>query len=94
MLDINLLRNNLKEIQNNLKKRGFNFDSKLLKRLILKRKTLQVETESLQEQSNILAKKLLKKKIRMLRKQKLKEAKKISSDLKEIKIKLDKALKI
>ena len=92
MLDINLLRNNLKEIQNNLKKRGFIFDSKTFETFDSKRKTLQVETESLQEQSNILAKEVAQEKNQDVKKQKLKEAKKISSDLKEIKIKLDKAL--
>ena len=92
MLDINLLRNNLNEIQNNLKKRGFNFDLKSFKKLDSERRKLQIDTESLQEKSNVLAKEIAQEKNQDIKKQKLKEAKKISTDLKEIKIKLVAAL--
>ena len=92
MLDINLLRNNLEEIKKNLKKKGFEFDAKAFENLDLKRKQLQVDTESLQEKSNILAKEVSQEKNQTLKDQKIKDAKKISSDLKEVKTKLDAAL--
>ena len=92
MLDINLLRNNLEEIKKNLQKKGFEFDAKAFENLDLKRKKLQVETESLQEKSNILAKEVSQEKNQTLKDQKIKDAKKISSDLKEVKAKLDTAL--
>ena len=92
MLDINLLRNNLEEIKKSLQKKGFEFDTKAFENLDLKRKKLQVETESLQEKSNILAKEVSQEKNQTLKDQKIKDAKKISSDLKEIKAKLDTAL--
>jgi len=92
MLDINLLRNNLKEIQNNLQRRGFDFDINAFEKLDLKRKKLQIDTESLQEKSNILAKEVAQEKNQATKDQKLKDAKKVSTDLKEIKIKLDTAL--
>lgn len=92
MLDINLLRNNLKEIQNNLQKRGFNFDTNAFEKLDLKRKKLQIDTESLQEKSNILAKEVAQEKNQATKDQKLKDAKKVSADLKENKVKLDTAL--
>ena len=56
MLDINLLRNNFEEIKKNLQKRGFEIDEKAFVRLDSERKKLQVDTESLQEKSNVLAK--------------------------------------
>ena len=93
MLDINLLRNNLKEIKNNLQKRGFVIDVKTFERLDSERKKLQVETESLQEKSNILAKEVAQEKNKNTKNHKLKDAKKISNNLKEIKTKLDTALK-
>ncbi len=93
MLDINLLRNNLKEIKNNLQKRGFVIDVKTFERLDSERKKLQVETESLQERSNILAKEVAQEKNKNTKNHKLKDAKKISNNLKEIKTKLDTALK-
>ena len=58
MLDINHLRNNLKDVQDNLKKRGFVLDAKQFNSLDSERKLLQTETESLQEKSNILAKEI------------------------------------
>ena len=92
MLDINLLRNNFEEIKKNLQKKGFEFDVKAFEKLDTKRKKLQVDTESLQEKSNILAKEVAKEKNQNLKDQKLKDAKKISTDLKEVKAKLDTAL--
>ena len=56
------------------------------------RDRLQVDTESLQEKSNILAKEVSQEKNQTLKDQKIKDAKKISSDLKEVKAKLDTAL--
>ena len=93
MLDINLLRNNLKEIQSNLHKRGFDFDVEAFEKLDSERRKLQIETESLQEKSNILAKEVAQEKNQTTKNQKLKDAKKVSTDLKEIKTKLDIALK-
>ena len=92
MLDINLLRNNLTEIRNNLDKRGFELDVIAFEKLDSKRKKLQIDTESLQEKSNILAKEVAQEKNQATKNQKLKDAKKVSTDLKEIKIKLDTAL--
>ena len=91
MLDINLLRNNFEEIKNNLQKKGFELDQKTFERLDSERKKLQIETESLQEKSNILAKEVAQEKNQAFKDQKLKEAKKISTDLKEVKAKLDTA---
>ena len=58
MLDINLLRNNFEEIKNNLKQRGFKLDSKKFEKYDSERKRLQVQTETFQERSNILAKEI------------------------------------
>ena len=58
MLDINHLRNNLKDVQDNLKKRGFVLDAKQFNSLDSARELLQTEPESLQEKSNILAKEI------------------------------------
>ena len=76
MLDINLLRNNLEEIKKNLKKKGFELDAKAFENLDLNRKKLQVDTESLQEKSNILAKEVSQEKNQTLKDQKIKDAKK------------------
>ena len=92
MLDINLLRNNFKEIKTNLQKKGFDFNIKGFEKLDSKRKKLQIESESLQEKSNILAKEVAQEKSQATKNQILKDAKKISTDLKKIKLKLDKAL--
>ena len=73
MLDINLLRNNFEEIKKNLQKKGFEFDAKAFEKLDLNRKKLQVDTESLQEKSNILAKEVAKEKKENLKNQKLKD---------------------
>ena len=92
MLDINHLRNNLKDVQDNLKKRGFVLDAKQFNSLDSERKLLQTETESLQEKSNILAKEISVEKNQEVREQKLKNAKEISSQLKKHKSELDKTL--
>ena len=84
MLDINLLRNNFEEIKKNLQKKGFKFDEKAFQKLDSERKKLQVDTESLQEKSNILAKEVSQEKNQTLKDQKLKDAKKISTDLKAV----------
>ena len=93
MLDINLLRNNFEEIQRNLKKRGFEFDLKKFKKLDSERKKFQVETETLQEKSNSLAKDIAQEKNQDIKNQKLTDAKKISTSLKELKTHQDKAIK-
>ena len=92
MLDINHLRNNLKDVQDNLKKRGFVLDAKQFNSLDSERKLLQTETESLQEKSNILAKEISVERNQEAREQKLKNAKEISSQLKKHKSELDKIL--
>ena len=92
MLDINHLRNNLKDVQDNLKKRGFVLDAKQFNSLDSERKLLQTETESLQEKSNILAKEISIERNQEAREQKLKNAKEISSRLKKQKSELDKTL--
>ena len=92
MLDINHLRNNLKDVQDNLKKRGFVLDAKQFNSLDSERKLLQTETESLQEKSNILAKEISVERNQEVREQKLKNAKEISSRLKKQKSELDKTL--
>ena len=92
MLDINHLRNNLKDVQDNLKKRGFVLDAKQFISLDSERKLLQTETESLQEKSNILAKEISVERNQKAREQKLKNAKEISSQLKKHKSELDKTL--
>ena len=48
-----------------------------------KKKKLQIDTESLQEKSNILAKEVAQEKNQEIKDKKLKDAKKISTDLKE-----------
>ena len=85
MLDINLLRNNLEEIRKNLQRRGFDLDVKLFESLDSERKRLQVETESLQEKSNIVAKEIAQEKNKNTKNQNLEDAKKISNDLKKLK---------
>ena len=93
MLDINLLRNNLKELQINLKKRGFNLDQKKFENLDAERKKFQIESESLQEKSNTLAKEIAQEKNQNHKDQKLQEAKKISAEIKKLKSNLDTSIK-
>ena len=78
MLDINLLRNNFEEIKNNLKQRGFKLDSKKFEKYDSERKRLQVQTETLQERSNILAKEIANEQNQDEKKKKLQEAKELS----------------
>jgi len=89
MLDINLLRNNLEDVQLNLKKRGFDLDNKNFEKLDAERKKFQIEAESLQEKSNILAKEIAQENNKELKDQNLQEAKKISAEIKKLKSKLD-----
>ena len=89
MLDINLLRNNLEDVQMNLKKRGFDLDNKNFEKLDAERKKFQIEAESLQEKSNILAKEIAQENNKELKDQNLQEAKKISAEIKKLKSKLD-----
>ena len=89
MLDINLLRNNLEDVQMNLKKRGFDLDNKNFEKLDADRKKFQIEAESLQEKSNILAKEIAQGNNKELKDQNLQEAKKISAEIKKLKSKLD-----
>ena len=93
MLDINLLRNNLKELQINLKRRGFNLDQKKFENLDAERKKFQIELESLQEKSNTLAKEIAQEKNQDHKDQKLQEAKKISAKIKKLKSNLDTSIK-
>ena len=89
MLDINLLRNNFEEIKNNLKQRGFNLDSKKFEKYDSERKRLQVQTETFQEKSNILAREIAGEHNQEEKKKKLQEAKVVSNSIKESKSKLD-----
>ena len=89
MLDINLLRNTLEDVQMNLKKRGFDLDNKNFEKLDAERKKFQIEAESLQEKSNILAKEIAQENNKELKDQNLQEAKKISAEIKKLKSKLD-----
>ena len=93
MLDINLLRNNLKELQFNLKRRGFNLDQKKFEKLDTERKKYQIESESLQEKSNTLAREIAQEKNQDHKDQKLQEAKKISAEIKKLKSNLDSSIK-
>ena len=93
MLDINLLRNNLKDLQINLKRRGFNLDQKKFEKLDAERKKYQIESESLQEKSNTLAREIAQEKNQDYKDQKLQEAKKISAEIKKLKSNLDSSIK-
>ncbi len=89
MLDINYLRDNLQDVKDNLRQRGFVLDIEQFNILHSERKSLQIETESLQEKSNILAKEIANEKNENEKRQKLKNAKAISDELKKHKSKLD-----
>lgn len=56
MLDANLLRNELELVAKKLSRRGFKLDIETIRQLEEKRKTRQVETESLQAQRNARSK--------------------------------------
>ena len=89
MLDINLLRNNFEEIKINLEQRGFKLDSKKFEKYDSERKRLQVQTKTLQERSNILAKEIANEQNQDKKKKKLQEAKEVSKNIKESKSQLD-----
>ena len=72
MLDINILRSNPSLIQENLKKRDFLFDVEVFNKLDAERKKNQIDTESLQEKSNKIAKEIASEKDPDLKKNKLK----------------------
>lgn len=58
MLDPNLIRNQRDVVAKNLEKRGMDFDLDALQTLENERKTLQVETQDLQNQRNALSKQI------------------------------------
>src|SRR5690625_3745909 len=58
MLDINLLRRDLPVVIAGLARRGVAFDADRFELLEARRKALQVETEALQSQRNVLAKQI------------------------------------
>ncbi len=58
MLDLNYLRNNLNEVAEKLKIRGFKLDTKTISDLEDQRKQIQVKTQELQNQRNQLSKQI------------------------------------
>ena len=58
MIDINLLRNNIDEVESRLNSRGFKIDKKSFISLENERKNLQVKVQELQESRNDLSKKI------------------------------------
>ena len=58
MIDLDSLRNNLKEVSSNLMKRGFKLDEVLWASLEENRKHYQVKMESLQADQNKIAKEI------------------------------------
>lgn len=58
MLDIILLRNQLDEVVENLKQKGFSFDKDLFNNLDHKKRTLQVAIEQIRAQKNQITKKI------------------------------------
>ena len=56
MIDINLLRNNIDEVESRLNSRGFKIDKKNFIDLENKRKNLQIKVQELQESRNNLSK--------------------------------------
>ncbi|MBN1684417.1 MAG: serine--tRNA ligase [Gammaproteobacteria bacterium] len=56
MIYINQLRNNIKQVAENLKQRGFELDVKTFEQLETERKTIQTKTEQLQAERNANAK--------------------------------------
>ena len=58
MIDINLLRNNIDEVESRLNSRGFKIDKKSFIDLENKRKNLQIKVQELQESRNNLSKKI------------------------------------
>ena len=62
MIDPKLLRQSTQDVANNLKRRGFDFDSVAYLALEERRKAMQIETENLQSERNASAKKIGKAK--------------------------------
>ncbi len=58
MIDINLLRNNIDEVESRLNSRGFKIDKKNFIGLENERKNLQIKVQELQESRNDLSKKI------------------------------------
>jgi seryl-tRNA synthetase len=58
MIDINLLRNNIDEVESRLNSRGFKIDKKSFIELENERRNLQVKVQELQESRNDLSKKI------------------------------------
>ena len=58
MIDINLLRNNIDEVESRLNSRGFKIDKKNFMGLENERKNLQIKVQELQESRNDLSKKI------------------------------------
>lgn len=86
MIDLDLLRNNLKEVKANLALRGFDLDISLWQTLEENRKDFQVKMESSQAKQNKIAKKIgLAQKNKENIEDLKSEATKISSDLKDAK---------
>ena len=86
MIDLDLLRNNLKEVKANLALRGFDLDISLWQTLEENRKDFQVKMESSQAKQNKIAKEIgLAQKNNESIEDLKSEATKISSDLKDAK---------
>ena len=58
MIDINLLRNNIDEVESRLNSRGFKIDKTSFIDLENERRNLQVKVQELQESRNDLSKKI------------------------------------
>ena len=58
MIDINLLRNNIDEVESRLNSRGFKIDKKSFIDFENERKNLQIRVQELQESRNDLSKKI------------------------------------
>ena len=76
MLDINHLRNNLKDVQDNLKKRGFVLDAKQFNSLDSERKLLQTKRNLFKKNQISLLKKYLLREIKRQENKNLKMLKK------------------
>ena len=58
MIDINLLRNNIDEVESKLSHRGFKLDKKIFTKFENERKNLQIKVQELQQSRNDLSKKI------------------------------------
>ncbi|MCA0402660.1 MAG: serine--tRNA ligase [Proteobacteria bacterium] len=94
MLDIKLLRDNPVFVQEQLKRRGFEFDINLFSQLEEKRKNFQVATQNLQNERNLRSKEigLLKAKGEDIEQARL-DVNRLGEDLEKQKIELDLVLK-